>query len=104
MKRDWGKIRDVLQAVEEDRLIDTMNILLSAKEQEEIYVFFGHLLLCLDAELVDGIHVYLDSLRGWRWSVGTKPVHLTMKGHDMLEALRKSSPPRPVHHAEVGAG
>lgn len=104
MKRDWGKIRDVLQAVEEDRLLDTMNILLSAKEQEEIYVFFGHLLLCLDAELVDGIHVYVDSLRGWGWSVGTKPVHLTMKGHDMLEALRKSSPPRPVHHAEVGAG
>lgn len=104
MKRCWDKLRDVLQAVEEDRLISTMNILTSSGERDEIDVFFGHLLLCLDVELVDGIHVYVDSLRGWRWSVGTRPVHLTMKGHDMLEDLRKSSPPRPVRHEGVGAG
>ena len=102
MKRNWDKIRDVLQAVEEDRLLGTMDNLLSTKEQEEICFFFGHLLLCLDAKLVDGILVYVDSRRGWRWSVGEKPVHLTMKGHDMLEALRKSSPPRLGSVAGVG--
>lgn len=104
MKRDWGKIRDVLQAVEEDRLIDTMNTLSSSGERDEIDIFCGHLLLCLDAKYVDGILVRVDSRNEWRWSVPHNPVRLTMEGQDMLERLRKPAIPRPKRHAGVGAG
>lgn len=95
MRRNWDKLREVLEAVEAGGLVDKLNALLASRDEKEGNVFIGHLLLCLDSRLVEGIQVWVDIHKTWQLSVGQMPVRLTMAGHDMLDSLRRPAPPQP---------
>lgn len=99
MKRNWDKLREVLESVEAGRLVNDLNARFASKDEKEASVFIGHLLLCLDSRLVEGIQVWVDAHKTWQLSVGQMPVRLTMAGHDMLDSLRRPAPPRPERKA-----
>lgn len=71
MRRNWKTIQSVLEATERDELEEKLATL----RQEDEAEFFGHLLLCVDAGLVDEL---------------AKP-RLTMAGHDVLAAIRSKT-------------
>lgn len=85
MKRDWQKVREVLELVEKDSL---ENKVTSVSGDEED-LFFGHLWLCIDAHLVTGCTVGTDNLGAWLYGIN-KP-RLTMSGHDLLDSIRSET-------------
>lgn len=99
MKRNWDKLREVLEAVEEDRFKVTLNDIYGDQERVD---FIGHLLLCIDARLVLGVEVVTNRKDGCHLRFDEEHVRLTMEGHDILESLRKTEPPRPERHVDVG--
>lgn len=82
MKRSWPKLAEVLEDIELDRF-ESKVATLDAGEEEDLY--FGHLRLAVGAGLVEGVGVEWKA-KDWVWSA-EKPL-LTMKGHDVLEAIR----------------
>lgn len=85
MKRDWKRLQAVLEDVEADRLEARLDAL-DAGEEEDLY--FGHLLLALDAGCVKGVSV---SRTGAQWRYSSGDVRLTMAGHDLLDAVRSKT-------------
>ena len=94
MKRNWKTLREVLEAVEDGR-IDAAVAAAEAKDRlaesagEKSHhedEFFGHMLLAVDAGLVEGFDVVTVPPSEWGYSEGY--VRLTMSGHDLLDSLR----------------
>lgn len=85
MKRDWKRLQTVLEDVEADRLEARLDAL-DAGEEEDLY--FGHLLLALDAGCINGMTV---SRAGAKWCYSSGEVRLTMAGHDLLDAIRSKT-------------
>lgn len=94
MKRNWKTLRAVLEAVEDDR-IDAA--IAAAEEKDRLAEsageqsrhedeFFGHMLLAVDAGLVEGFEVVTVPPSEWGYRAGY--VRLTMSGHDLLDSLR----------------
>lgn len=87
MKRNWDKLREVLQLVEDDKLVDTLLLMQSCGDEKEEAIFMGHLLLAIEGGLVAGIKVdFNPKLNEWDW--GDKAPRLTLQGHDMLDSMR----------------
>ncbi len=93
MKRNWKTLRDVLEAVEEERIGEAIREA-EAKDRAATSIgepavheneFFGHMLLAVDAGLVEGFEV-VRTAPDWGYSEGY--VRLTMSGHDLLDSLR----------------
>ena len=94
MKRKWKTLRAVLEAVEEDRIDAAVS---EAEEKDRLAEsageksrhedeFFGHMLLAVDAGLVEGFEVVTVPTSEWGYSAGY--VRLTMSGHDLLDSRR----------------
>ena len=88
MKRNWSKLSEVLGDVEADRIEERLRVLDSSGDKQEEDLYFGHLLLALDANLVSGLAV--DRSRG-EWFYGLNECRLTMAGHDFLDAMRSKA-------------
>ena len=74
MRRNWKTIQTVLEAAEREELEEKFANLKPDVGQDEDE-FFGHLLLCVDAGLVDELAM----------------PRLTMAGHDVLDAIRSKT-------------
>ena len=94
MKRNWKTLRAVLEAVEDDRIDAAVS---EAEEKDRLAEsageksrhedeFFGHMLLAVDAGLVEGFEVVTVPPSEWGYRAGY--VRLTMSGHDLLDSLR----------------
>lgn len=81
MRRSWTTIREVLELVERDALIEKLKNTDPADDD----ILYGHLLLCLEAGLITGCTVEFTTK--WFYGGELKP-RLTMAGHDTLDALR----------------
>lgn len=88
MKRNWSKLGEVLGDIEAERLEEKLKVLDSAGDKQEEDLYFGHLLLAVDANLVSGLTV--DRSRG-DWYYGLEGCRLTMAGHDLLDAMRSKT-------------
>lgn len=94
MKRNWSVMRAVLEAVENDQLVDAIEeeserdrLLRSVGESPSSEdIFCGHILLAIDAGLIDGVKIQLRSGK-WYYEAD-ECIRLTMQGHDLLDALR----------------
>lgn len=91
MKRDMKILEQILVQFEEDNssyLLQNPQVFVGGTAAEADDVICGHVLLALDANLVEGITV--SKLNGfWRRSE-TFP-RLTMQGHDFLASLRSKT-------------
>lgn len=101
MRRSWKTLRVVLEDVEEDRLEEKLESFDEEKNQERLAspgtpskiqeaedLYYGHLLLALDAGLIEGVTVKTASPY---WNYGATSPRLTMRGHDMLDAIRSDT-------------
>ena len=85
MRRDWQKIKEVLEDIERDRLEAKIHAL--QPEDEDIY--FGHLLLVIDGGMAEGIS--LTPRPRNQWNYGFEVPRLTFTGHDLLDSLRSNT-------------
>lgn len=96
MKREWTKIREVLEDVEADRLDEKLSSLEEkserlralGEESSEENIYYGHLLLAIEAGLVTGVEIDLCVTPP---PPGTTVPRLTMEGHDVLDSMRSSA-------------
>lgn len=99
MKREWTKIREVLEDVEADRLDEKLSSLEEkserlralGEESSEENIYYGHLLLAIEAGLVTGVEIDLCVTPTPPWQYGTTVPRLTMEGHDVLDSMRSSA-------------
>lgn len=105
MQRDWKTVKFLLEKFEQDEIDEYLDsvgaapksdALLSLEEQsarkeqarqQNLYIF-GHLLLLIDAGLVQGVTV-ASGAKEFHFS--TLCPRLTMKGHDTLDAIRSDT-------------
>ncbi len=106
MRRNWVVIRTLLEHFEKEDILDYL------KEEENRFQYdstrtedenkkaeaeagfaadqtFGHLLLLMDAELVEGVVSLVPTMTGWHYTM--RNPRLTMKGHDTLDAIRSDT-------------
>ena len=106
MQRNWTVIRDLLEHFEDETIAGFLseirqghrydstltpeeNQLAQADSEKKADIVFGHLLLLMDSELVEGI-VSAQPAAG-SWSCVLRNPRLTMKGHDALDAIRSDT-------------
>lgn len=90
MKRNWDKLREVLQCVEEDKLEQTLEVNESCGDEKEEALFLGHLLLAIEGGLVSGVTLeHNPKVNEWTW--GCDFPRLTLEGHDMLDGIRSKT-------------
>lgn len=85
MRRDWQKIKEVLEDIERDRL----EAKIQALQPENEGVYFGHLLLVIDGGMAEGIH--LKPRTHGQWLYGFEVPRLTFAGHDLLDSIRSNT-------------
>lgn len=102
MVRNWGDVREVLEDIERERLEEKLKKLddnlsiasqlpstdpeaVAAHEAENRY--YEHLLLVIEAGLVQGVKVHTKPTPP-PWYYDIEYPRLTMEGHDLLAALR----------------
>ena len=99
MRRDWTKIREVLKDIEADCLDEKLSSLEEkarrlrslGEESSEEDVYYGHLLLAIEAGLVAGVEIDLGVAPPPPWQYGSTVPRLTMSGHDVLDSMRSSA-------------
>lgn len=103
MRMDWKIIRGLLEKFEDESISDYLstvgalpdsvqlenfdtreNLKSEAKAQEKL--IFGHLLLCLDGEFVEGLQIKTGT--NFDYSYGLCSPRLTLRGHELLEKLK----------------
>lgn len=106
MRRNWVVIRTLLEHFEKEDILNylkeeanrfqydsTQSEADNKKAEEEIRAntdqTFGHLLLLMDAELVEGVVSLVPTMTGWHYTM--RNPRLTMKGHDTLDAIRSDT-------------
>lgn len=87
MKRDWGKLEEVLAHFESEDIEEALGVYGSIATPEED-IFCGHILLAIDAGLVTGFSL---KKANESWVMGSSNPRLTMLGHDTLDALRSKT-------------
>lgn len=93
MKRDWSVIKDILEAIEDNRV----KLHWESLPEEKHNVVLLHYELLQESELIadyqmiedidDCYNVYRHPLF-YSQMPGTRAIRLTMKGYDLLEVLR----------------
>ena len=106
MRRNWATIRELLEHFEAEDIQEYLQVANrpvcydsvatraeNDKRQEahavEADQIFGHLLLLMDSDLVDGVLSASPASSGWVFSL--RNPRLTMKGHDTLDAIRSDT-------------
>lgn len=79
-----GQLPDSIQLEDFEKREERKN---EARNQEK--VIFGHLLLCLDGEFVEGISIKTDGCFNYTYALYSP--RLTLKGHELLEKLRNQT-------------
>ena len=79
-----GQLPDSIQLEDFEKREELKN---EARNQEKI--IFGHLLLCLDGDFVEGISIKTDGC--FNYTYGMFSPRLTLKGHELLEKLRNQT-------------
>lgn len=87
MKRDWKIVRSVLEVTEQGNLHDFVSQNHYTTELEiSKELFLGHVEILLEANVLSGGYIKrgLGGFSDW----DLRRVHITMQGHDLLDALR----------------
>lgn len=107
MRRNWTTIRELLERFETEDIngfLQSANAPVSydstattaendknrAEQVARADAVFGHLLLLMDSDLVDGVKTAEPTVSG-RWVFSLHNPRLTMKGHDTLDAIRSDT-------------
>ncbi len=106
MRRNWTTIRDLLEHFETEDIQEYLqaanrparydstvtkaeNDTRQGTHADEADQAFGHLLLLMDSDLVDGVMSVTPTVHGWVFTL--RNPRLTMKGHDTLDAIRSDT-------------
>ncbi len=113
MKRDWNLIRDIMQAIEEDRFavfvehagnnedwqdgLDSDQI--KKERMSRLIRIDGHVRLLIEANLINKVNSGIIDIDEYRERNGASPKHryqynykslrLSMEGHDLLDHMRE---------------
>lgn len=85
MKRNWDKLHKVLQAVENDNLLETVRILEDSCSEKEVDEYLDHIFIALLSHLIEGIALWSREDGHCKW-IPDRP-RLTMQGHDLLKLM-----------------
>lgn len=112
MQRDWNLIRDILEAIEQDRIVpylrnagnseewqnglDTDQI--NAERIRRLRLIDGHIRLLIDCDLISKVNSNVRDVNEYRKRLTDSPRHgytfkpecleLSMEGHDLLDHMR----------------
>ena len=106
MKRDWNEIKEILEAIEQDRFADYIgkngeffddSMMTPGRKRQKLEelgagrrdIILGHIELLVDAGIIKGIQVDLFTTGAIAGLTKTRP-RITMEGYDLLEYLRSS--------------
>lgn len=103
MKRDWELVKSVLEHIEKGdfvQYIEEGNYIADGIDEKD---YFGHIEILLDAGIIKNGSITRNA-RGQIISYGFNGLFITMRGHDLLDALRDKNVWNRIKQKSINTG